>query len=334
MPLIVTPNQLTQRAELYHQLGSMLSAGIHLPKAVEMAQQNLPNASSRNALFKINQQLQEGRTFTEAMSSVSGWMSQFDLALLSAGEKSGRLDAVLKSLASYYTNRAKITRDAIAQMMQSFLTLHVFLLLFPLALLVQGVAKGNWAPFLLEKAGVFGLLYGITLAILYACQGQRGEAWRGFLEALSRPIPFLGKARQYLALARLSAALEALINAGVSIVPAWELSAAASGSVALGRSVAKWRPQVESGLPPSDLINASREFPQMFANLYQTGENTGQQDDTLRRLYAYYEEEGFRKLRSFTRLFNLLVYIIVVAVVAFSVFSFYVSYYGAMLDAF
>ncbi|MEO7297622.1 MAG: type II secretion system F family protein [Verrucomicrobiota bacterium] len=334
MPLIVTPGQFTQRAELYHQLGSMLSAGMPLTKAVEMAQQNLPNASSRRALFKIGAQIQEGHTFADSIANVSGWITSFDLALLSAGEKSGRLDVVFKSLASYYNNRAKITRDAISQMMQSVLTLHVLLLIFPLALLVNGVAKGNWTPFLIEKLFAFGLLYGITFVVLYLCQGQRGETWRGLLEELSRPIPFLGKARKFLALARLSIALESLINAGVSIITAWELSATASGSVALRRTVAKWRPHIEAGTPPSELINLSREFPQMFANLYQTGENSGQQDDTLRRLNAYYEEEGFRKLRLFTRLFNALLYLGVVIVVAYSIFSFYLGYYGAMMDAF
>lgn len=330
MPLIVTPGQLNQRAELYHQLGSMLSAGVPLVNVVEQAQNNLPNRSARKALSQIHQRLLEGQTFSQAMGRLGGWVPAFDTALLSAGEQSGRLDLIFKSLSGYYKARAQITRDAISEMLRSILTIHVFCLIFPLPLLVDGVARGLWTPFLLEKIAIFGTLYGVTFLFAYACQGQHGEKWRLLLETISRRIPFLGKSRQYLALARLSAALEALINAGVSIISAWELSAVASGSAAMNRTVAQWRPHIESGITPAELVNQSRNFPEMFANLYQTGENSGQQDDTLRRLHAYYEEEGFRKLKLFTKLLNGVIYGIVVLMVVRAVFGFYLGYFSAI----
>ncbi len=332
MAIIVTPSQLAQRAELYHQLGSMLSAGVPITQAVEMARKNLPNRSSKKALIEIGFKLQAGHTFADSMAGLTGWMSSFDLALLSAGEQSGRLDAVFKTLAGYYTSRAKITRDAISGMLQSIVTVHVFLLIFPLSLLIDAVTKGAFDSFLFKKFIVFGTLYGSVILLLYACQGQRGEAWRAILETISRRIPFLGGARQYLALARLSAALEALINAGISIINAWELSAIASGSVSIQRTVATWKPKIESGITPSELVNQSKYFPEMFANLYQTGETSGQQDDTLRRLHAFYEEEGFRKLRLFTRLLNGLIYTIVVIMVVRVVFGFYLGYFK-MIDS-
>jgi type II secretory pathway component PulF len=61
------------------------------------------------------------------------------------------------------------------------------------------------------------------------------------VERTLRWVPILGKARQDLALARLAAALEALLNAGVPIIGAWELAATASGSPALRRTVLTWR---------------------------------------------------------------------------------------------
>jgi type IV pilus assembly protein PilC len=261
------------------------------------------------------------------MAGLSGWMTSFDTALLSAGEQSGRLDAVFKTLAGYYNSRARITRDAISEMMQSVITIHVFLFIFPLSLLIPVVTKGAFDAFFFQKFIAFGVLYGSVIAVLYACQGQRGEKWRAILEAIIRRIPFLGKARQYLALARLYAALESLINAGVSMISAWELASIASGSVSIRRAVEKWRPQIESGVQPSELINGSGQFPEMFANVYQTGETSGQQDVTLMRLHSYYDEEGFRLLRLFTRLLNGVIYAIVVIMVVRVVFGFYLGYF-------
>src|SRR6185369_3960654 len=95
-------------------------------------------------------------------------------------------------------------------------------------------------------------VYGLALFLAYAMQGQRGHHWRAFLESLLQGIPVLGQARRNLAIARLSAALEALLNAGVTVIEAWELAAAASGSPALLRVVQRERANLYSGMMPGE----------------------------------------------------------------------------------
>jgi type II secretory pathway component PulF len=87
-----------------------------------------------------------------------------------------------------------------------------------------------------------------------------------------------------------------------------------------------------SGVTPGELVLQTGYFPEMFANLYNTGEISGQLEDTLRRLQIYYQEEGFRKLRLFTRIMNGTIYGLVVLLVAFNVIRFYVGYYGGLLN--
>jgi type II secretory pathway component PulF len=273
------------------------------------------------------------------MTRVQGWLPEFDIALLSVGEESGRLDASFKLLADYYAIRAGIIRDTIAGLVITTATLHVFLLIFPLGLLisfVRGIFDNDYAqclPFLVEKAAVFGILYGTVLLLIYACQGKRGERWRSIVESFIGPIPLLGTARRYLVLSRLAAALEALIGAGVSIVKSWELAGAASGSPRLRREISDWKTRIESGTTPADLVNQSRCFPQIFANLYSTAEQSGKLDDALARLHTYFQEEGFRTLRVFTRLMNGTIYGLVVLLVAYNVIRFWMNYFGQISAA-
>src|SRR5205823_2445549 len=141
-------------------------------------------------------------------------------------------------------------------------------------------------------------------------------------ERILKPVPMLGAARHYLALARLAAALEALLNAGVTIIEAWELAAAASGSLALRSTVLAWKPQVVSGVTPSEVVSASPQFPELFANLYHTGEVSGQLDDSLRRLHTYYSEEGTRKLHLLAQWMPRGIYFGVALMVGYKVVSF------------
>jgi type IV pilus assembly protein PilC len=339
MSLIATPGQINRRSQLYYQLGTMITAGVPLVKALEMASRNNSLRASRKTILALISRLQEGYTFTDSMRKVQGWMPEFDVALLSVGEQSGRLDASFKVLARYHASRAKIIRDTISGLIITVMTLNVFLLVFPLSYLIgfaQGIMAGNFAqcvPFIIEKMVVYGGFYGLVLLLIYSCQGNRGGSWRAMLESVFRMVPLLGTAMKYLALARLASALDALISAGVSVIKSWELAGAASGSTHLKHQILKWIPQLEAGATPADMVNQIHYFPEMFRNLHSSAEISGKLDETFVRLQSFYEEEGFHTLRLFTRVLNGIIYGSIAALVGYNVISFWVHYYGALLQS-
>ncbi len=67
-------------------------------------------------------------------------------------------------------------------------------------------------------------------------------------------------------------------------------------------------------------------------NLYHTGEISGKLDESLRRLQIFYQEEGFRSLKLFTRILNGVIYGLVVALVGYNVIHFWMNYYGNMMN--
>ena len=338
--MIFTPGQLNRRAELYHQLGSMITAGVPLIQALEMAANNTSLRGSRKAIFGILEHLKNGLNFSDSMIRVHGWMPQFDIALLSAGEHSGRLDQTFKLLGTHYTTRATILRDTINGLIVPSVNLHVFLLIFPLSLLINlvlGIMKNDYSqivPFIVEKILVYGILWGVILASIFACQGNRGTGWRSFLESVAQIFPLLGKAVKYLSLARLTAALEALISAGVSIVKAWPMAVTASGSARLRREVSTWDSELQHGSTPAELVNRAHYFPEMFKNLYHSGEISGKLDESLLRLQAYFQEEGFRSLRLFTRLLSFFIYFSIALLIAYNVVKFYIGYFNQAMSGF
>src|SRR5437016_7890275 len=138
-------------------------------------------------------------------------------------------------------------RQIIGDLLYPAFLLHFAIFILPFPHLFQ---FGNWQLYLLQTFGVLVPLYGLVALIIYAAQGRHGEAWRSCMETMLHPVPGLGRAREYLALGRLAAALEALLSAGVNIIQAWDLAAAACGSPALRRTVARWRPLLDAGQTP------------------------------------------------------------------------------------
>ena len=357
---MVTPGTLNRRAQLFEQLAAMIAAGVPLTKALEMAAKNRNTGISRKVLQQLTQHLQEGHTFTDAMQLVSGQkrpvnqggievslkagsktyaLSEFDVALLSAGEESGRLDSSFKMLARYYASRAKMINDTVSSSIITILTLHVFLIVFPIGFLVEfvlGIINNEFhrcLPFIIEKVLAFALLYGLVGALGFAGQGTRSGGWRAMLELMFSWIPLLRTALKSLVLARLAMALEALFNAGVPVTRSWDLAATACGSQHLKGEVLKWTPQLEQGTTPAEMVAQIRYFPDMFTQLYQSGEISGKMDETLTRLHTYYEEEGFRKLHSFGRFLSFGIYMAIAITIGIFVIRFWTNYFSAAMNA-
>jgi type IV pilus assembly protein PilC len=333
MALILTPGQFTQRAEFYHQLGQLTSAGIGLVQALEQLQRNPPSRSFREPIRLQLEKIHQGSTFTESLAATSGWLPELDIALIEAGEQSGRLDACFRALAEYYNERARLTKKVISQLVYPVGLVHfaafVFLIILPFAA-SQFNASLSWL--LLKALLILSPFYLVTAWLIYALQGQHNERWRALMERALRYVPLLGKARAYLALGRLALALESLINAGVNIVQAWEIAARACGSPALRRVILAWRPQIEQGQTPAAVLGNCPEFPEMFASFYYSGEISGKLDDSLHRLHHYYNEEGTRKLQNFAEWTPRLVYALVAIIIGFKIIQFYTNYFGQIAD--
>ena len=328
MALIISPRQFVQRAELYHQLNQLTSAGIPIVRALEQIERRPPASAYHKPLQRLLNEIAKGATLAESLQRLD-WLPAFDLALIGAGEQSGRLDACFRMLADYYNDRARVIRQVISQLIYPVGLVHLAAFVFLIVLPFAHSQFNASLPLLFAKAAlILSPIYGAVGLMIYATQSKHGENWRARIEAFLRWVPILGTGRHYLALSRLAAALEALISAGVNIFEAWDLAATASGSPALRRAVAAWKSRVVAGQMPSEAVNLCPLFPGTFANLYASGEVSGKLDDSLRQINRIYNEDGARKLNAFTTWMPRLIYMLVALLIAYEVIHFYLGYFN------
>jgi type II secretory pathway component PulF len=327
--MIVMPGQLFRRADFYHQLAQLVTAGVPITNALQQISHRPPGFSYRKPLQQTLAELAQGKPLSQSLRDAD-LLPDFDLTLIEAGERSGRLDSCFRTLANYYTERGNIARQIIAQMIYPVFLIHFAALVFGIILPWAGSQFNASIPMLFVLAAVKFLLpiYVTVILIVIVTQSKRGESWRSFMESVLHPVPVLGTARRSQALSRLSMALEALISAGVSVVEAWTFAAAASNSPALKRLVTTWKIPLESGATPAELVNASRYFPATFANLYLTGETTGKLDETLQRMHIYYQEDSAHKIKMLVKAACMAVYLGAVLIIAIKIIGFYTGYFN------
>ena len=322
--MLFTPGHFSRRADFYHQLAQLTAAGLGVSAALQQLHRAPPSRDYRPRLQSVLADITAGFTVSESMARCEGWLPQFDLALLQAGERSGRLDAVFQMLAVFYQDRATMARRMFGAAAYPVFLLHFALFILPFPSFFQ---TGDLLGYFLKTFGVLVPLYGVVLTAVWVSQGTHGEAWRSLFERITRFIPLVGSGRRQLALARLAASLEALINAGETIHEAWPLAATASGSPALVREIATWPPLLAAGKTPAELLQASTVFPETFSNLYSSGEISGSLDETLRRLHRYYAEEGSRAVHAAARIAPGILYAAVAGYIAWQVIRFWMGYF-------
>src|SRR5205807_200468 len=82
---------------------------------------------------------------------IGQWLPAFDIALLQAGEQSGRLEACFRLLADYYTDRARLARQVISDLAYPAFLFHFAIFLFPFS---HFFLSGNWLLYLGQTFGV------------------------------------------------------------------------------------------------------------------------------------------------------------------------------------
>lgn len=328
--MIVTPKRLEQRAEFYHQIGTLTEAGLSLVQSLESL-----NRSKRSRVFgqpvtRLLDRLEGGETFSEAAAGIRGWLPTFDLALIKSGEQSGRLDICFKLLAEFYRQRAQAVSEVIRHLMYPLLVVHAAIFLGPFP---QLFLTGNIVSYLKVVGSVLIPIYAVIFVLAYVAQGQHGYRMRSLLETIFGVVPLLGSARKSLALSRFCLALEALLAAGTNVGKAWSLSADASGSPRLQRVVGPFIDQIEGGRSPGELLEDAGYFPDVFVSLFTSGETSGRIDENLKRLRVYYQDQGFGKLRQFSVWFPRMIYFGIVGYIAYTILSFYSGYYNSIFES-
>jgi protein transport protein HofC len=332
MALLVTPAQLAARADFYHQIGTSVAAGLGLIKTLRILAQKPPAPHLGRRANRVADRLESGATAGEAFRSLGSWVPEFDIALIEAGEQTGRIDRSCFALSQSYASRAALGRQILMGLAYPILVFHVAFLILPVDRLVALVRDGQMAAFLLQKILFFGPVYLVTAALIIGVQRTQTGFARSLLETITSLLPVLGRARRSLALSRLSLALDALLNAGVNAVHAWPLAAAASGSPAIQREVARWKPRIANGEPASDLLLQSSCFPPHYSNVYASAEIAGKIDDALPRLTTHYQDEGLRLMRVAVGILIGVVYGGILLIVAFQIVSFWLGFYGQILN--
>ncbi len=318
---------LRDMALLYRQFAAMLGAGVPIYQCLTSLTQQSNNAVLSRHLRRITKCVQEGEMLTVAMSEAPWIFTDFQRAMISAGEVSGRLDIMMGRLSSAleqeYTLRSKIK----SEMIEPVVTLLASFLLPPLVLVV---VAHNVHAYLVQA--VYPLLE--TAFVLFAIfvVGKLLSQFKFVFDAIIYALPGIGGAIRMIAIARFARAFASLYAAGVGIPEAIRFSASATGNEYLSRKMTSAIPSIMGGRGIAESLQATRAFPPMVVSMLSTGEQTGGLDMTMDKVAEYYEAESVVRLHQIVVTLRTLALLFIAVRVTMILIQFYGGYANQLND--
>lgn len=290
------------------QLASLLSAGITVVRSLDMLYQQCETKRSKRCIGEIYEQIQSGRSLSDAFKDQKEALPTIMCSMVAAGEESGRLDEIMERLAVHFQKESKLKNKISSAMVYPkilfFVTIAIVIGL--MTFLVPGIAQT------IKELG--GDLPGLTKFIMAVSDSmvnywyiyalvvgggwftfttwKRSEKGHAQWDMLMLRIPIVGKATKMNAAARFTRTVSTLLKSGISVLTAVEITGASLDNVILEKKLADARVEIRKGTSLSKAIKPITEFPPMIYAMTAIGEESGTLDTILDKAADFFEDEA------------------------------------------
>ncbi len=301
----LAPIELEELVGFSQAIASMADGGISVKRTIDILLEDTENATMLRILTEISNDLQEGKTLTQALSRHSTVFPSYYVAMTEAGESSGNLPEMMRRLAEILTAVESLEARAKAALSYPFL-LFTFTLMSFICFFVYGSAYLEsiytnldlQAPLftrLLLSLGV-GLganklaLAVLLLFILYICWAATRKGAQSMLfDKIRLSLPILGSVYRVLYTARFLRTMSVLHRSGIALAPSVRLSAATIGNEVLTEELFDLSLKLEQGEQLSDTLRSSRNVSRLAVGMIKAGEECGKLETMLVKVADVYD---------------------------------------------
>ncbi|MFA4827634.1 MAG: type II secretion system F family protein [Thermodesulfovibrionales bacterium] len=314
---------------LTRQLSILLSAGVPLIEALRsLAEEN--RGFWKQTLIDIRERTAGGASLSRALSEHKSVFNDFYVNMIAAGEASGKLSSVLSRLADFLEQQDAVKqRVRIAMIYPVFMVCVCFIVLsFLFVLVIPKIVKifedtKGTLPLitiiLINISNVFQKYWWIMTAAAIGCiYGFKRFREKNALRLDRFFLKMPGNIVQNLYLARFTRTFGFLLESGLPMLKALELSSKSVGNTAISKMIT----EAEGKIAEGSRLSASLEgFSPVLLQLIATGEKSGRLAEVLSMAADSYEEEFSRKVQKALSLLEPVMILFMGLIVGFIVFA-------------
>ncbi len=309
------------------QLSTLFEAGIPLVRGLRGLSKDESNRTLSRTVARVAETVEQGNSLADALAEHPRIFNGLYVSMVRAGEGAGTLDKILGELAIYLEKL-----DAIKTKVRSAMSYPVFVLVFAIAISLFLLLK--IVPTFEEIYADFGQqLPGPTRAVVNVSHLIRDNAlvalgiavlvflafWLWSKTAAGRYMkdsfllsaPVFGPIIRKATISRMNRTLGILLQSGLPVLDAMELTKGATGNAVLSRALDQVKDRVGKGEELTNAFRATGRMPEMVLQLMATGEESGQLDSMLLKSSEFYDRQVEAAVQGLTSLIEPILIVLV-----------------------
>ncbi|MBQ9371275.1 MAG: type II secretion system F family protein [Thermoguttaceae bacterium] len=311
----------TAIAAFLTQLGELLENGVPVLMAFQALGKQTPNPALREVVVDVGEQVADGQSVDAAFAMHDKVFDDLTLSVIKAGSEGAFLESALKRTAKFIEDQAEIRSRIVGAMIYPSVLCVVGVTIVTVLLVAfvpkfepmfeQLVESGNslpvatvWLLAFRDFCGSYGLYaLGVIAAILVWLKFQAStKSGRRFIDAWKLKLPVLGQVAQASAVSKLCRVLGTLLQNGVPILRALEISSRSTGNALLQDAVEKSVEAVSSGEPLSRPLQESKLIPPQAMTMITIAEESNTLEKVLLNLADSLEKQLSKRIDIMVRL--------------------------------
>lgn len=330
--------------EILNQFAIMIKAGVSLSICLQVLVSQEKDRRLRKILEQIQEDMYSGYTLSASMGKFKAF-SEVIVSIISSGEENGRLDIAFERAAKILDNEVHVSSK-----LKSALAYPLFLLGLTIVVLI--ILNIVVLPIFVDMFGQMGadlplitrvvmglsnimmrfwylfiLLIVILIAVFKYGRGN-SDGFRLRTDKWIMNLPLLGKLLQKLYISRFCRVMSSLINAGVEIIYALNVSKNVVPNLYVRQYFDHVLDDVRVGIPINQSMSKYSVFDSLFTSMVRVGEESGMLYDVLDKMGELYEVQTEDQTKLLTSLIEPIVTILIALVVGTVVISVVIPMFG------
>jgi len=302
---------IKQITQFTRQLSTLQDAGLPILRSLNILEDQQKPGSLKNVLRSVSDDIEGGATLSEAFAKHPKAFDRLYVNMVAAGETGGVLDVILQRLADFMEKAAKLKRKIVGAMIYPVVVvmfaggivagIMVFVIpKFKEIFLDFGIKLPTLTMILLNSSTWFVsgappgwaiVLFSPVVAMVVFKLIRSSKGGKYVTDFLALRIPIFGKLVAKTSIARFTRTLGTLINAGVPILEAINITRETSGNEVYARAMQKVHDSIREGESFAAPLRATKVVDSLVVNMIDVGEETGELDKMLLKIADNYDEE-------------------------------------------
>ena len=321
------------------QFSLMIENGIVITQSLALLKASQTKAAFAQIIGNILTEVEQGATLTEAFEMYPAIFDDLYIAMIRAGEQSGKLDVILRQLVTYIEKSAKIKSQIKSAMAYPIIILVVAIgvITLLLAFVVPGFAAqfkqgGKQLPgitqFVVDASNalvnnwmeITGTSVAAFFLVSYWLKTPSGKI---LFDNFILKTPLFGDIISKISIGRFCSTMGTMLSSGVNILESLQICSSSSGNKTIENFILTIKEEVQRGESFYTPMSQSPLIPPLVSSMVEVGEATGKLPETLSKVTEIYEDEVDTAIETMTTMIEPIMIVFIGSIVGFIVLAMY-----------